>query len=434
MKTIRFNLIISCFILLLFTVNAQAKWWIFGQSNDEVNINYMYINKIAYDESGSAITIFKETLQDGLIYLKGKTSTRKGKIGGVRVSINDKETWEEAKLSENGAFEYSFRPDLGKAYVLYVEVMDTAGKTNDIESTRKEVKLSDQSIMAIIRETLDKMIESYQSEDPNRFMSYVSDDFTGDETNLDWAIRKDFSAFDNIDLRYTVNNIAAGSKGMVYVSINFNRSVLSAKDGKRYSDRGMTEFIFKLAPERVYSMKNPLIFGLSDAENVATGTVKSGSQELNICLSATNETGLCESGIKADSNVVSGRTTLNTTSFVNFQGFIFADEEVTDETNESSIIGDFAILIEGLEMSFIRLRSGVVVKDMGMISLDQINTADESGYNTFAQGGAIQGHSYVFKLSNNTYGAIEITSVTASGMRKTAMLKYKYQPDGTRNF
>ena len=250
MKNIRINLVVSFLILFLSTVNADAKWWIFGQSNDEININYMYINKISYDETGPELTIYKETLLDGLIHITGKASVRKGKIGGVRVSTSNKERWEEAKFSETGAFEYSFRPDPDKEHVLYVEIMDTAGKTNDIEATRKKVKLSDQNIMALIRETLDKMIESYRNEDPTRFMSYVSEDFAGDETNLDRAIRKDFSAFDNIDLRYTLNNVAAGTRGMVYVSINFNRSVISAKDGKSYTDRGMTEFVFQLGPAR----------------------------------------------------------------------------------------------------------------------------------------------------------------------------------------
>lgn len=434
MKTIRIKLIISCLVLLLFAVNAEAKWWIFGQSNDEVNITYMYLNKIAYDESGPKLTIFKETLQDGLIYINGKASTRKGKIGSVRVSTSNREAWEEAKLSENGAFEYSFRPDLGKEYVLYIEVMDTAGKTNDIESTRKEVNLSDQNIMALIRETLDKMIDAYRSEDPNRFMSYVSDDFSGDETNLDRAIRKDFSAFDNIDLRYTVNNIAAGSNGMVYVSINFNRSVISARDGKTYTDRGMTEFIFQLGPERVYSMKNPLIFGLSDAENVATGTVKSGSQDLNLCLTATNDAGLCESGITADSSVISGTTTLRTVNINNFQGFIFADEETTTETNSANITGDFSVMVEGAMAVFLLVRPGVIVKEKGIISLEQIKTADDSGYGTSVMNMPTVGQSYVFRLSNNTYGAIEITNLTISGMGNTATIKYKYQPDGTRNF
>jgi hypothetical protein len=433
MKSIRLNLAVSVLILMLTAAHADAKWWIFGQSNDEININYLYLNKIAYDESGSQVTIYKETLQDGLVYITGKASTKKGKLGGVRVTTNNKETWEEAKISENGAFEYSFRPELNKDYILFIEIMDTAGKTNDIELTRKEMKLSDQNIMALISETLDKMIEAYRNEDPARFMSHVSEDFTGDEVNLDRAIRRDFNAFDSIDLRYTLNNITAGTRGMVYVSVNFNRSVISTKDGKPYTDKGMTEFIFQLGPARVYNMKNPLIFGLSDAENVAVGTVKSSSGELNISLNERNEVGLTEDGTTGDSSVLSGTASLRTISpFSNFQGFIFADEEVTSETDGGNVMGDFSMAIETPTMVFIYVRGGVQVKKFAGTSINQITTADESGYGNWADTGEA-GDSYVFKLSNNTYGVIEITSVTGAGPH-FGNIKYKYQPNGTRNF
>jgi hypothetical protein len=165
MKNVKLNMALFLLMLsFLYTVNADAKWWIFGQSNDEININYMYINKISYEEIGPEATIYKETLQDGLIHINGKASVRKGKIGGVRISTSNRERWEEAKFSDNGAFEYSFRPDPDKVYVIYVEIMDTAGKTNDIEATRKEVKISDRNIMAVIKEALDRMIEAYRNE------------------------------------------------------------------------------------------------------------------------------------------------------------------------------------------------------------------------------------------------------------------------------
>ncbi|MDA8134561.1 MAG: hypothetical protein M0T82_08050 [Desulfobacteraceae bacterium] len=433
MKKIRLSLALSVLILMLATVHADAKWWIFGQSNDEISINYLYLNKIAYDESGPQITVYKETLQDGLVYITGKASTRKGKLGGVRVTTNNKETWEEAKISENGAFEYSFRPEMGKDYILFIEIMDTAGKTNDIELTRKEMNLSEQNIMALIRETLDKMIEAYKNEDPARFMSHVSEDFTGDGANLDRAIRRDFNAFNNIDLRYTLNNVTSGAKGMVYVSINFNRSVISTKDGKPYTDKGMTEFIFQLGPARVYNMKNPLIFGLSDAENVAVGTVKSSSGELNISLSETNVVSLTADGTTGDSSVLSGTVSLRTiNSFNNFQGFIFADEEVTSETDGANVMGDFSMAIETPTMVFIYVRGGVQVKKLAGTSINQITTADESGYGNWADTGQA-GDSYMFKLSNNTYGVMEITNITGAGPR-FGNIRYKYQPDGTRNF
>jgi len=110
--------------------------------------------------------------------------------------------------------------------------------------------------------------------------STARDVVAGDAGVLDNAIRKDFSAFDNIDLRYTINSIASG-KGGIYVSISYNRALISSRDGRPYRDSGITEFVFRAAGDtvKVFSMKNPLIFGLSDAANVSTGTVRTVSND-----------------------------------------------------------------------------------------------------------------------------------------------------------
>lgn len=432
MKTIKINIFVAVLITLVFSVRAEAKWWIFGQSNEEVSIRYMYLNKVSYDESGHEVTLYKETMPEGMVVLNGKASVRKGKIGSVRVTVNDKEKWEDAKLADDGTFEFSFKPELNKEYVIFVEVMNTAGKTNNVEETRKEVRISDRNIMALIREALDRMIEAYMSEDPGLFMTYVSDEFAGDSVNLDRAIRKDFSAFDNIYLRYTLNNIVAGANGRVYVSLNFSRSVISARDGKTYTDKGMTEFVFQMGPARVYSMKNPLIFGLSDPEEVATGTVNSPLNKDNIGINSDGSVVLCDTGIcdGGNSTVESGPFMLTTTcldySCVH-QGFIFADGDVTDGS------GDIM-----METNIIFLATGVTLVDLGIKSIETVTEVPASGY-TFDHIGVefMTGHCFALRLANGKYAVIEIldwTEVSSEPLVARARFKYKYQTDGSRNF
>lgn len=312
MRNRTIKLFISCLLLILVAGNAEAKWWIFGASEDEVAINYLYLNNASYDEMGPKATVYKEILPDGMILLTGKASVKKGKIGSVRITVNNKEKWEDAKFSDRGDFEFRFRAETGKAYILYVEVMDTMGKTNDIEATRKEVTVSEQNIQATIKDVLDKIIEAYRNEDAGRFMSFVSEEFAGDATNLDRAIRKDFSLFDNIDLRYTLNNVSAGSGGKVFVAISFARSITSSRSGKTLSDKGTTEFVFSMENEgaKVFSMKNPLIFGLSDAENVATGTVPNSQPTIRI---SNNEIILSDKPYGEESDGGSGATPKNLT-------------------------------------------------------------------------------------------------------------------------
>ncbi len=44
--------------------------------------------------------------------IKGKATVKTGTIASVRVTLNNKETWQDATLSEDGAFEFRFRPEL----------------------------------------------------------------------------------------------------------------------------------------------------------------------------------------------------------------------------------------------------------------------------------------------------------------------------------
>ncbi len=456
MKNTMIRIICIVFLMIgLLSNRVEAKWWIFGASENEVTINYLYLNNASYDELGPKVTIYKETLPDGMIVLKGKASVKKGKIGGVRVTINNKEKWEDAKLSERGDFEYRFKAETGKTYVVYIEVMDTTGKTNDIEATRKEIVISEQNIQTAIKDVLDKMVDAYRREDASTFMTYVSDDFAGDAVNLDRAIRKDFTLFDNIDLRYTINNITSGQKGLVFVSINYNRMVISAKTGKSYTDRGTTEFVFKIGDNgpKVFSMKNPLIFGLSDAGNVATGVVRVASQDKILVVDDRGnvDTKPFEEAIKiiteeeSISEAQSGTFTLETSCsdpsigiyVCVCSGFIFEDGRVTNGIPPAynGTYDDYDIY---LEINIMFLNTGVAGVDLGIKSINEITEVPATGYTLTdipVQGNI--GRAYALRLANGKYAVIEIvsyTEISSSPLHTKATFKYKYQPDGSRRF
>ncbi|MDQ7773284.1 MAG: hypothetical protein RDU13_07150 [Elusimicrobiales bacterium] len=268
--------------LMLAAGAAQAKWWIFGKGGGEIGLRYLTVNGASADEAGRKMVIYRETLgPDGLVRIQGRAQTGRNKVGGVRVSLDDKATWQDAKVADNGTFEYAFKPEEGKKYVLLVEVTDTAGKTNKVDDTRKELELSGEKIQAGIRAALDAMFDAYSKERLAAFMAHVGDDFAGDKILLERAVKRDFDSLSGINIRYTLNNIAAGASGRVFVSITYNRFVVVNKTGASNTDNGSTEFVFTMKEGRplLYSMKQPLMFGLSDAENVATGTVLGGGGE-----------------------------------------------------------------------------------------------------------------------------------------------------------
>lgn len=260
-----------------FVAEAEAKWWIFGQSEDEVATRYLYLNDISYDELGDKVTLYRELLPNGQATLKGRGQAGRNKVGAVQISLDNGATWQKANLAADGSFIHNFTPRLGETYQLSVKILDTAGKSNDVEATRKELTVAEGDISSLIRAALDAMIAAYQDEDPRAFMRHVDENFAGDATILDRGVRKDFTLFDNLRLTYQLNNVAAGSGGKIFASFTFSRQVTSARDAQTYEDRGVTEFIFKLHADRalVTAMKHPLIFGLSEAEDVATGVTNS---------------------------------------------------------------------------------------------------------------------------------------------------------------
>lgn len=268
------RLILCCILLVLIGAeDATAKWWIFGQSQDAVATRYLYLNDISYDELGEKVTLYRDTLADGQVFIKGRGQAGTSKIGAVQISVDDGANWQRAQLASDGSFQFSFRPQMGEVYPLQVKILDTAGKSNEVSETRKELTVSDSTIRSVIRNALDGLISAYRYEEPREFMRFIDGDFAGDAVILESAILKDFTALDQIEMRYTLNSVVAGEGGKVFVSISFSRQVVVARTGEVLQDFGQTEFIFSMTGEKalVYAMKNPLIFGLSEAEDVATG-------------------------------------------------------------------------------------------------------------------------------------------------------------------
>ncbi|HOG11378.1 MAG TPA: hypothetical protein PLR47_00190 [Smithellaceae bacterium] len=478
-------MVMSFALVLLSFAGAQAKWWIFGESDEEVSISYLFVNKSSFDETGAKITLFKEMLPDGKITISGKAVAGKGKIGSARVSLDGKETWKDANLSEGGAFEYSFSPETGKTYSIFVEVSDTLGKTNDVAATARQLTLSERNIMSFIREALDKLIAAYENHDAKTFMSLVSEDFAGDMTNLDRAIRKDFSSFDDIDLNYTLNNITSDSKG-ISVSLSYRRLLMSTKTGQSVKDKGVTEFVFKMGDKsaRIYSMKNPLIFGITGAPNVATGTVASTTNEPVIIADGRGNVALVPAQtfnqiVMDDSvritNNPDGTSTIKTsdkTITVDKNGQQTSGGSNPSETVEKGLrtiislghppmgfsfvngevmtaAGDFMITGGGPGFGYGFVEPSVTFVDLGAKSIGSVNEAPATGYANPAGMGVRfeEGHTYAFKLANGKYGLMEVKSVTEEwipgnpgpppqppAMRITMRFEYKYQPSGARQF
>lgn len=424
MKAIRFLMLVT--LLALLPATSHAKWWIFGQSENEISTRYLYLNGVSYDELGDKVTIYRETLESGQVVLRGKAATSSSAVGSVQISTNNKESWDKARKTSDGSFEYSFRPETGKTYQINVKIIDTTGKTNDVDATRKELAVSDQNISVMIRQAMDELISAYRAEEPARFMALVSNDFAGDHTLLDRAIRKDFTSFDNIDLSYTLNNVTAAS-GKIFAAFTFSRKLTSTRSGRTLSDKGTSEFIFNLGEKGplVFSMKNPLIFGLSDATSVATGTTNSTANSAVIQITDKGDVVVADVNDIGDgsSDAITGRFTLTIPCFppcTNADGFNFTQNRSTTLVSASDIYkegnliwGNGPVMLLSLGSSF----SNVTIPANGSWN-NNVNYLND-------------GPVFAVKLPNSTYAIIKYVGEQGTSNR---VFDYKYQTDGSLIF
>ncbi len=386
------------------------------------------------DEAGPKVKIPRSTLKDGQALVKGRASVRKGNIGTVQISLAEPADWQKARLSADGTFEYAFAPETGKAYKLSVKAMDTAGKTNEVAATEREIQFTDTDVRAEIIKALDAMIAAYQAETPAAFMAYVSPDFAGDAAILDTAVRKDFSALSEIRLAYTLSGLASGQAGRTSVVLNYRRQVISAKDGQPYSDSGITEFVFKQGEKgwQVYSMKNPLIFGLSLASDVGTGTVTQGPDNVDIIAIGPvgTVTTVAPEDLDEPSNPItaSGSRVLN--PGVPPQGIFFETDTIVLATANPDLKNSPA----DNQLNFRpAVGAGVVMYKAipscaGISNIDSVDSYPNGYITPIGAIAAASGACYAVYLPNGKYAALEVTALSPLTIR------YKYQPNGTNLF
>lgn len=421
-------------LLLLTTLNLQAKWWIFGGSDDAVTIDYLYANSHNFDDFAEQIVLYSGALKGEPIHIRGKATATAGSIAKVMVSLDDKKSWQKAKLAKDGSFDFTFEPQIDETYDIYVKAMDTAVKSNDVDATHKKLKIMDGDIYAFIEKTLQALKEAYQAENGPAFMSYVSDNFTSDPDTLNIALRKDFTLLEDISIDFSINSVAEAD-GHYYASVRYNRRVISTKTGENFHDLGVTEFGFTLGKKGalLYSMKNPLIFGVSDPENVAQGSVLS-SENGNVLI--VNDDNSLTTGPVSVIGQGGGmvRKGIFTLGIVHQYGYRFVDDTYTENSSGADIYQNQDTLM---------VINGNASRDLGMVGLESIDRAPSEGYQLNAvydqlSNPKYDGHTIALKLNDGNYALIEIqpgyTLPPPGGGYMLKQYRYKYNPNHSPRF
>jgi len=252
--------IFTCCHLLIFVKPLTAS----AEKQENIKFEYLYINKKIIPDTEKKITIARELLPGGKVYIAGKVAGNV-KVSAVEISIDSKSTWQKIKVSQNNTFRYSFKAQPGTTYGLYIRITDVNGDTNNVDNTFKGIAISDRSVYNTVRDILDGMMEAYQGKAIGNFMSYVNESFTGDKDIYDRSIRNDFSTLHDVSIRYNLNNVTPDYKDKIFVSLNFTRSYTDIKTGQRHNDQGATSMVFRFDNGKLslYSVQGKPLFGFS---------------------------------------------------------------------------------------------------------------------------------------------------------------------------
>ena len=118
--------------------------------------------------------------------------------------------------------------------------------------------------MKVVRQALDRLIAAYEEKNGPRFAELVSERYTGETVIFfETVVRRDFSIYDNLTLRYTVNNITLDDSGKAFVAITYTRSWTDSKTARDRAETGETALIFirEHGTYKLYSQNQPLLFG-----------------------------------------------------------------------------------------------------------------------------------------------------------------------------
>lgn len=441
-------------VWLFAATSAQAGWWIFGKkAPDGVQFRELTINTLSFEETDTEITLYRDALPNGLVRIAGQATSSNGKIGSVQVSTDAQATWQKAKLTKSGVFEFTFTPTMGTPYTVCVKAIDTTNTTNDLAATKKVVTVVERDLRKEVQASLDAMVAAYCAEQPTQFMACVSENFTADDAVLDRAIRSDFSLFDNIDLRCTVSSLATGKGGNLYVAVTYTRFLVAKANGKTYKDTGVTEFVFAAEGGgwKIYAMKMPLLFGVSAPADVATGVVRAAENTAVIVVTPKNDVQIVN--IKDAEKIAQGEptsdpipiitVTMRYTGAIDIPIYAFDTDTLGTEAQVAGQIpprtGDMGLA--GGYWIFKPATTGVKLAQ-GIQNLTEAPAAGYIALNHIKAPAA--GDAYAIKLPNGKYVLAEVVSYSYTPLPgandpafvtdSTITVKCKYQPNGTAKF
>lgn len=423
-------------LLVLATSPALAAWWEFGRAEGEPAITELKLNRVDVFRAEDLVVLSREDLDAGdMLTLRGRAEVGRGLIGLVEVSLDGGDTWKKATLGERGRFAFEFRPELEREYAFRIRAITTVGQKSDVEDHSFYLKVSAANVQEEVRQAFLALLRAYMEENRSGFMARVSQDFEGNLSALEDAITNDFRYLDNIRIEPNISRVVQFDR-TYEVYFTFNRQVQSTRTGQILRDAAasVAGFVREGDGFKLSRLAAPLIFGLSGGADVATSVTEQSVGSTVIVLDPNTGTASTASQGAIVSNggasVETGSATLfasnNPCTAFEFDG---GNTYPGQDCHGAFPDGDLRI-----EINLMWLQTGNLAQLLGT-GFNDTTQVPAAGY-TGGPFHVVAGQVYAFSLlGGSKYGLLEISSVTDLGGGAFSVgVRYKFQPDGSRNF
>lgn len=436
----RLHLLALACVLGLAAHPAFAAWWEFGRNPSEPVVTELKFNKVdALRVEQKMLLGLDELERGGVLIVRGRAEIGKGTIGAVELTLDGGKTWFKAALDERGFFTHEFKPEPQREYGFAVRALTVTGASSDAEAHAFLLSVSNETAVDQVRRAFLALLDAYSRENRSAFMRGISPDFDGIVSALEDAVSDDFRYLDNIRIEPNIARIVPFGGGYE-VYFTFNRSVTSTRTGQQLRDSAATTITFQRSAEgfKVSRMAAPLIFGVSNPEDVATQVTGESVGKPVLVLdprSGQAATVPQTQTVTTASAAVTKRLTYNNTGagiLWYSQGFEFDTESVVSEAAQASPPqnGDFALFGDNFHIT---TAPAVQMAVLGNQPIDSLTEAPATGYASYSTwpGYKITGASartFAFKLPGNKYAVVEFISLDKN--TRTALFRYRIARNG----
>lgn len=419
-------------LCLAFSLPAHAQWWQFGADNGQPVLSELLFNRISALRVERSLQFSPEDLDSRKVVVRGRAEVAQGKIGKVEASLDDGVTWTPIPFGDRGLFAFEFMPEMERAYRFKIRALSTTGKSSDEAEHAFEFKLVREDGRMLAKAAFEKLLERYTARDRAGFMALVAQAFQGNATALDSALSNDFRFFDSIRIQPTVQRISA-SDGRWTVYFSFMRQVRSVRTGQLLQDQAATSVTLVREGDsfKLEDLAAPLIFGVSDPENIATFVTDESVGKTVLTVDRDGNASTTTQG-QSTQPASPSMTTNGSVTLASSRGYVMSSGQSVNIGFGGTTFFAFGpegnIIFFGDEVDSAQILAGVS-------SLTTVRSVPAVlGDKTMIDTALVIGRVYALKLIDGTYAIVQMTNQGGGPMVGPWTFQYRHQRNGTPNF